>query len=98
MNDESNGSADWGLWIIQNILTGKVRFKNRFGEPFNDWTSTKLKDIVDCTNSKHDLRDVNNFPDHGGKYPLYTSRGLYKMVPYYDMEDFYIGINLRGAP
>lgn len=91
-------NLDWCTWIEQNILTGKVRFNNRWGEPFEDWTTTKLKDIVTCTNSKHDLHDVDTLPAHGGKYPLYTSSGLYKMVPYYDQEEPYIGINLRGSP
>lgn len=87
---------DWYTWIKQNILTGKIRFKDPLGDDYPDWTTVKLKDILDCKDSTHDLRDVDK--EIPGRYPLFTTGKIYKCVPWYDMETDYIAINFRGSP
>ena len=83
---------DLATWFNQNLLTGKIRFPDYK----NDWETIMLKDLVDCTNSKKELRHVDEMDT--GKYPIYTSQGLYKKIPVYDMEVDYIGLNLHGSP
>ena len=87
---------EWPTWITQNILSGKVRFKDPLGDEFPKWKQLKLKDILDCKNSTHELKDVDKEAE--GKFPLFTTGKLYKFVPWYDMETDYIAINLQGAP
>lgn len=86
----------WELWIKQNILTGKIRFKNPVGHKYPDWETVKLKDILNCEKSKHYLSDVDK--EESGRYPLFNNGKIYKKVPWYDMDVDYIGINFRGSP
>jgi len=86
----------WELWLKQNILTGKIRFKTPNGYDYPDWETEKLKHLLNCETSKHELKDVDN--DREGKYPIFNNGVLYKKVNWYDMETNYIAINFAGSP
>lgn len=86
----------WELWIKQNILTGKIRFKNPIGDDYPEWDISKLKDILICETSKHELKDVDN--EKEGKYPIFNRGEIYKKVPWYDMETDYIALSIAGNP
>ena len=86
----------WELWIKQNILTGEKRFKDPLGNEYPNWETVKLKDILNCETSKHELSDVDN--EETGKYPIFNRGVIYKRVPWYDMEVDYIALSLAGNP
>lgn len=86
----------WELWIKQNILSGKKRFKDSLGDDFPDWQNVKLKNILNCETSKHELYDVDK--ENEGKYPIFNRGKLYKKVSYYDMEVDYIALSIAGNP
>lgn len=86
----------WELWIKQNILTGKKRFKNPLGNEYPDWETVKLKDILNYKRSNRDLSDVDC--EKEGKFSLFNRGEIYKRVPWYDMEVDYIGLSVRGNP
>ena len=86
----------WELWIKQNILTGKKRFKDPLGQPYPEWETVQLKDILNCETSKRELADVDK--EREGKYPLFNRGKIYKRVPWYDMEVDYIALSIAGNP
>lgn len=86
----------WELWIKQNILTGEKRFKDPTGYEYPDWETVKLKDILECEMSKHELADVDH--DKDGKYPIFNRGEIYKRVQWYDMETDYIALSVAGNP
>lgn len=86
----------WELWIKQNILTGKIRFKDPLGQAYPDWENAKLNDILNCEMSKHELTDVDN--EREGKFPIFNHGDIYKRVPWYDMEVDYIALSIAGNP
>ena len=86
----------WELWIKQNILTGKKRFKDPIGQPYPDWETVQLKDILNCEMSKRELADVDK--EREGKYPIFNRGEIYKRVPWYDMEVDYIALSIAGNP
>lgn len=86
----------WELWIKQNILTGKLRFKTPTGYGYPEWDTVKLKDILNCETSKHELKDIDT--EKEGGYPIFNNGSLYKKVNWYDMEVEYIAINFAGSP
>ena len=86
----------WELWIKQNILTGKKRFKDPIGQPYPDWETVQLKDILNCEMSKRELAYVDK--EREGKYPIFNRGEIYKRVPWYDMEVDYIALSIAGNP
>ena len=86
----------WELWIKQNILTGRKRFKDPLGQPYPDWETVQLKDILNCEMSKRELADVDK--EREGKYPIFNRDEIYKRVPWYDMEVDYIALSIAGTP
>ena len=86
----------WELWIKQNILTGKLRFKDPLGQDYPQWETVQLKDILNCETSKHELADVDK--DQVGKFPIFNRGEIYKRVPWYDMETDYIALSIAGNP
>lgn len=86
----------WELWIRQNILTGKTRFKDPLGQEYPEWGTVKLKDILECETSKHELSDVDK--EETGKYPIFNRGKIYKRVSWYDMETDYIALSIAGNP
>lgn len=86
----------WELWLKQNILTGKKRFKDPLGQTYPDWETVRLKDILKCEMSKRDLADVDL--EREGKYPIFNRGEIYKKVPWYDMEVDYIALSIAGNP
>jgi len=86
----------WELWIKQNILTGKKRFKDPLGQPYPEWETVQLKDILNCEMSKRELADVDK--EREGKYPIFNRGEIYKRVPWYDMEVDYIALSIAGNP
>lgn len=90
---------DLSTWVTQNILNGKHRFKTKSGEDYPDWDYVELDDILNCSISKHDLKDIDNLPDKDNcKYPFYNRREIYKMVDFYDVSTPFIGLALHGSP
>lgn len=73
-----------------------MRFKDPLGQEYPDWDIIKLKDILDCTVSKHELKDVDK--NREGRFPIFNNGTLYKKVDWYDMETDYIAINFAGSP
>lgn len=96
MSNNNGTMGDWLTWCFQNILNGNKRFCRKSGEEFDDWSKTKLKNIVKYTKSNHELKDID--VEHTGRFPLFTTGKIYKKVPFYDMEEPYISINMNGAP
>lgn len=86
----------WELWIKQNILTGKLRFKDPLGQDYPQWETVQLKDILNCEMSKHELADVDT--EKTGKFPIFNRGEIYKRVPWYDMEVDYIALSIAGNP
>lgn len=83
-------------WLYQNIFNGKVRFKSQTNEEFPEWEYIQLKDIVNIKHAQKGLIDVDKLEE--GKYPFYTVGGIYKHIPFYEMEEEYIALNHKGAP
>ena len=80
--------------VIQQLFSGKLRFKDENGVDYPDWEERKLGDVA---TKKSSNISANKIEDNFGDFIIYGASGILKKVDFYKEENDYISIVKDGA-
>ncbi len=80
--------------VMQQLFSGKLRFKDENGEEYADWEEKKLGEVA---TKKSSNISANKIEDNFGDFIIYGASGILKKVDFYKEENDYISIVKDGA-
>jgi len=80
--------------VMQQLFSGKLRFKDENGKAFPKWEEKRLGDVADKRSSNI---AANTIEENTGEYKIYGAAGLIKHIDFYREENPYVSIVKDGA-
>lgn len=80
--------------VIQQLFSGKLRFKDENGKEYPDWEEKKLGDVA---TKKSSNISANKIEDNFGDFIIYGASGILKKIDFYKEENDYVSIVKDGA-
>lgn len=80
--------------VMQQLFSGKLRFKDENGKDYPYWEEKKLGDVA---TKKSSNISANKIEDNFGDFIIYGASGILKKVDFYKEESDYISIVKDGA-
>jgi type I restriction enzyme S subunit len=80
--------------VMQQLFSGKLRFKDENGKVYPKWEEKKFGDVAEKKSSNI---AANAIAENTGEYKIYGATGFLKTVDFYKEEEPYISIVKDGA-
>ena len=80
--------------VMQQLFSGKLRFKDENGKAYPKWEEKKFGDVAEKKSSNI---AANAIAENTGEYKIYGATGFLKTVDFYKEEEPYISIVKDGA-